>query len=198
MGAVGGASRQFPHQAAEQSGNLVATGDTDSCLSHPVLIIRDGTDCHSVSESVLSSEYETTSFLDQGGCTACTHNELGVRRCIDVCVCVCVCVCVHVCVCVYVCACACVRARVCVCVCVLFKFMCCAGASRIVFLYRHCSPLPSCLLLAGEVLCGCELHEGCTVINDVSASLHLHKTKYLIHKCLTALPNAFVFKLGLL
>ena len=34
------------------------------------------------------------------------------------------------------------------------------------------------LLVAGEVLCGCEIHEGCTVINDVSASGHQHICVY--------------------
>ena len=127
MGSVVGASRHSPQQPPDPSGNSVAIGDTDSCLSHPVLIIRDGTDYHSVSESVMSSEFETTSFLDQGGCT---HNRLEVCLCVCVyvhvcgacvraCVraCMCVCVCVRVCVCVHAPVCACVCTYLCLYVC---------------------------------------------------------------------------------
>ena len=54
-------------------------GDNDSQLSHPLLIIRDGPDLHSITESLLSSEFETTSIADAGVCV-----------CVYVCVCVCV------------------------------------------------------------------------------------------------------------
>jgi hypothetical protein len=46
-------------------GNTVV-GDNDSQLSHPLLIIRDGHDLQSINESLLSSEFETTSIADAG------------------------------------------------------------------------------------------------------------------------------------
>ena len=70
--ATGGASANS--QAREDPTPPFPPGDSDSLVkSAPVLIIRDGIGRHSIAESLISSEYETLSISESGGCYVAVH-----------------------------------------------------------------------------------------------------------------------------